>query len=228
MSCAETISKRAVAAGLSRGAVTSALPQAKARRILDSARRLLVRRGFRDITLDEVARNARVAKGTVFLYYQSKDKLVAAVFWDLADCLSRDLERLAASRSGGQALLRETVSTILSHFDKNRDFLYQAGIGGGGAYRLISGQTILDKFKVNISRLENILKKCGRTGGPGIAETRRTASMIFALCRHSVFYRFINGREESVELRAGKIVRLLLHGATRAELPKRAGSGRKK
>jgi len=46
--------------------------------ILDAARRLLIGRGFQDLALDDIAREAGVAKGTLFLYYKSKDELFTA------------------------------------------------------------------------------------------------------------------------------------------------------
>lgn len=55
--------------------------QAKKRaRILTAATRLFMERGYKKTSIDEVARAAKVAKGTVYLYYSSKaDLLVHAI-----------------------------------------------------------------------------------------------------------------------------------------------------
>ncbi len=50
--------------------------RAKRARILESATGLFVRFGYRKTSIDEVARAAGVAKGTVYLYYQNKAELV--------------------------------------------------------------------------------------------------------------------------------------------------------
>jgi AcrR family transcriptional regulator len=53
-------------------------PQAKKRaRILGAATRAFMARGYRGTSIDEVAREAGVAKGTVYLYYPSKAVLLA-------------------------------------------------------------------------------------------------------------------------------------------------------
>jgi AcrR family transcriptional regulator len=48
----------------------------KRRRILEAARDLMVQFGYRKTSMDEVARQAGVAKGTVYLYYSTKAELV--------------------------------------------------------------------------------------------------------------------------------------------------------
>ncbi len=54
--------------------------QRKKRRILESATRLFIDQGYRKTSIDEVAREAGVAKGTVYLYFSSKpDLLVHAI-----------------------------------------------------------------------------------------------------------------------------------------------------
>lgn len=49
----------------------------KRERILQSATELFVKLGYRKTSMDEVARLAGVAKGTVYLYYRTKAELVA-------------------------------------------------------------------------------------------------------------------------------------------------------
>ncbi|SFP37399.1 DNA-binding transcriptional regulator, AcrR family [Amycolatopsis arida] len=71
--------------------------QDKASRILDAAESLLVGFGYRKVTVDEVARRAGVGKGTVYLYWPSKQELFAAVLTrEAADLV---IEHLAALRA---------------------------------------------------------------------------------------------------------------------------------
>jgi TetR/AcrR family transcriptional regulator of autoinduction and epiphytic fitness len=48
--------------------------------IIDAARTVFARRGFEGGTIDEVAREAGIAKGTVYLYFRSKPEIFKAVF----------------------------------------------------------------------------------------------------------------------------------------------------
>jgi AcrR family transcriptional regulator len=51
----------------------------RADRILDTARDLLLRWGYRRVSIDEVARRAGVGKGTVYLHWRSREQLFHAV-----------------------------------------------------------------------------------------------------------------------------------------------------
>ena len=68
----------------------------KRTRILDAALRLHLRYGIRRTTIDDVAREAGIAKGTLYLYYDSKDALNAAVLETFfADILANGRRALA-------------------------------------------------------------------------------------------------------------------------------------
>lgn len=51
----------------------------KSQAILDAAERLFVRYGYRKSSMDDVAREAGIAKGTVYLYYSGKEALFRAL-----------------------------------------------------------------------------------------------------------------------------------------------------
>jgi AcrR family transcriptional regulator len=42
--------------------------------------------------MDEIAQAAGVAKGTIYLYFQSKDELIQALLSQVGQALARDLE----------------------------------------------------------------------------------------------------------------------------------------
>ncbi|HUH69851.1 MAG TPA: helix-turn-helix domain-containing protein, partial [Mycobacterium sp.] len=53
--------------------------QQRADRILDSARDLLLRWGYRRVTIDELAAHADVGKGTIYLHWRSREDVFHAV-----------------------------------------------------------------------------------------------------------------------------------------------------
>jgi len=54
--------------------------QERAKRILDVAAALLLRHGYRRVTVDDVAAGADIGKGTVYLHWKSREELFTAVF----------------------------------------------------------------------------------------------------------------------------------------------------
>ena len=47
----------------------------KEKQIIDSARKLFNTKGFKKVSMDEIAKEARVTKRTVYAYFSSKEKL---------------------------------------------------------------------------------------------------------------------------------------------------------
>jgi AcrR family transcriptional regulator len=54
-------------------------PEDRLERVLDAAADLLVRLGYRRVTIEEVARQARIGKGTVYLHFPTKEALFLVV-----------------------------------------------------------------------------------------------------------------------------------------------------
>ncbi|MFJ9416584.1 TetR/AcrR family transcriptional regulator [Streptomyces sp. NPDC101227] len=66
-------------------------------RILEVAGELLLAWGYRRVTIDEIARRAKVGKGTVYLHWKTKDALLLAVVLNAKSrSLRRQLERMRA------------------------------------------------------------------------------------------------------------------------------------
>ena len=191
-----------------------ASPEAKRRLILDAARGLLVRRGFQDVVLDDVAREADVAKGTLFLYFKSKDELVSAAFADLVDRLGEALEALPRSNARGLALLTEAARTILSYLDANHDFLSQLGAGRLPGCGSRPTSQLMQKVAANNRRLVKVLELCGEPGvwSPEGSDLAGAASTLFALCRSATFYRGVTGSPRPLVSQTERIVSLFLYG----------------
>ncbi|WP_433466955.1 TetR/AcrR family transcriptional regulator [Spirillospora sp. CA-128828] len=77
---------------------------ARAARILDAAADLLLRHGYRRVSIDDVAAGAGIGKGTVYLHWKSRDQLFSAVFTREV-CLAIDEVRQALADEPRTALL---------------------------------------------------------------------------------------------------------------------------
>lgn len=85
----------------------------KRRRILDAATRLFIQHGYRRASVDEVARLAGMAKGTVYLYFPSKaDLLVHALLAERTASLER-FRPVFDSRLQGAERLHLWLTTLL-------------------------------------------------------------------------------------------------------------------
>jgi TetR/AcrR family fatty acid metabolism transcriptional regulator len=197
----------------SRPATATAGPEGdKKSRILDSARQLLVKRGFQDIAMDDVAREAGVAKGTLFLYYKNKDELLSAVFAALVDQLGAEFEVLLASGLQGRELLHETVRVILAHFDRNQDFMSQFSAGRFPACGARSCERLMEKFVENNRRLSRILAASLPELGGKPKELSYESFALLGLCRGAMLDKLIAKSHGNLAGQADKVLRFFLNG----------------
>ncbi len=92
----------------------------RTREILAAARSLLEQRGPEAMTMEEIAAAAGVAKGTVYLYFQSKDDLIQALITQVGENIIRDVEAsLEAPGTPPEKLIR-MVSVLLEYLNRER------------------------------------------------------------------------------------------------------------
>lgn len=91
--------------------------------ILGAARRTFARHGFRSTTVNHIARTARLAKGTVYLYYRSKDEILHQLLTeDLATLHDATVPGITGPGALGDRL-RRYLTAMVTFFHENRDFI---------------------------------------------------------------------------------------------------------
>jgi AcrR family transcriptional regulator len=86
--------------------------EARPQELLDAALALFVEKGFAATRTDEVAQQAGVSKGTLYLYYPSKEELFKAVVRHNLTALIAEGEELAGTFEGSSSELLATLMRI--------------------------------------------------------------------------------------------------------------------
>jgi AcrR family transcriptional regulator len=104
---------------MSNVALSPAPPAAGNRdRILDAAERLLGRFGYRKMTVDDIAAEAGIGKGTVYLSFPSKEEVVLSTVDRIVERACRVMEEAAARDTSAPDRLREMLrARILVRFE---------------------------------------------------------------------------------------------------------------
>lgn len=90
--------------------------QVRAQRILDTAAALILRWGYNKTTIDDIAREAGVAKGTIYLHWQTREALFAALLRREKLALTADLRQCIATDPGSamlHAFFRQTALALI-------------------------------------------------------------------------------------------------------------------
>jgi AcrR family transcriptional regulator len=91
--------------------------------ILDAAERLLARYGYQKMTMDDLAREAGIGKGTTYLYFPSKQEVALCSIDRIVDRLLEQLRTVAQSDGAPAVKVRNMLVTrVLFRFDSVKDY----------------------------------------------------------------------------------------------------------
>ena len=91
-------------------------------RIIDAARSVFARRGFAGGIMDEIAQEAGIAKGTVYLYFRSKTEIYKAVLdHDMKTLKQSTLDRIDAAQ-GLRAKIEAFTLARLENSEARKEF----------------------------------------------------------------------------------------------------------
>jgi len=186
-------------------------PEKKTREqnILRAATGVLERRGMDGLTMDEVAKEAGLAKGTLYLYYGNKEDLLHAVFTGMVRNLSGRLAALSVADLPLEKLLEETVLAMLAQFKRRHDITgYSGGMPQAGAKR----EALRGLFSGNMRTIAVVLRRCADGGLLELEDPLFAASALFGLCRGSNTYYRTAGHRLTVKERAARVMRIFMNG----------------
>jgi len=93
----------------------------KRKKILDAATKVFARVGFSNTRIQDVAQEAGIAHGTVYLYFKSKDDLFISIFQEslgeLIDYISSEVQK----KDSAEDKLRRMISLQLDVIEENPD-----------------------------------------------------------------------------------------------------------
>jgi AcrR family transcriptional regulator len=168
--------------------------------ILEAARKIFANGGYSRATVDDIASAAGVAKGTVYLYYQSKHEIYfAALKCGLEQMYSKLNEELKKA-STPQEKLRTLIEVKLAYFDDNRDFfkIYYSELGN----ICIHPGTIDSEFKAlylgQAKVVESILKEGARKKVIRPVRTEQAAFAISDVIRGVVTQRVLGWSKSKI------------------------------
>lgn len=90
-------------------------------RILAAAVKVFARQGFYQSTISQVAKEAGVADGTIYLYFKNKDDILINFFSDITRQAFERFREAVVSSGSSLEKLRSLIRAHLSAFQDNRD-----------------------------------------------------------------------------------------------------------
>lgn len=171
-----------------------ALDNAKRRQILDGARRVFLAQGFDGASMGEIARAAGVSKGTLYVYFDSKDALFEALALGERSSLAEVLFTLDGKNPDVRSVLRRLGISYLAMMVRPEHVSAVRMVIGAAEKFPHLGQMFYDAGpREGSQRLKAYLDEQVEAERLTIADTAMAAEQFMALCVSTVLRRVLLG-----------------------------------
>ena len=190
----------------------------KRRQILDGARRVFLAAGFDGASMGEIARTAGVSKGTLYVYFDSKEVLFEALTVAEKRGLAEALFTLDANEPDVRAVLARLGTTYLAEMSRPEHVSVIRMVIGASEKFPHLGRAFFEAGPAQgVARLSAYLDAQVAAGRLRIADTELAAKHFLHLCQAGLLTRLLfaaGGVTDAAELRyrVGEAVRIFLAG----------------
>jgi TetR/AcrR family fatty acid metabolism transcriptional regulator len=187
--------------------------------IRDAAMRVVARKGYDHVTVQDIADEAGIAKGTVYLYFKSReDILEKTMTLSFADLLTRIREAIEAGGAFADVVER-VITAQLTYFEERQDIfrLYLAMAEPLGQRRLRKHAV----YRTHIAQLAKMIEAAAKKREIRTAPAERVAVALAAVVRDIGLQRMTEKRvrplREDIEFIRDLICRGVGKGIIRGE-----------
>ena len=182
--------------------------------ILDAARTVFARKGFADGIVDDIAAEAGVAKGTIYLYFPSKKEIYKSLLQhDMEALKAGTLQRIDAA-SGLKDKIRAFALARLENAEANREFFRI--MDTQPANLSFTRSEYRDWLKEPVRHLAAAIESAARGGEVRAVEAEKVAWAVADLARGAILRRLV-GPAESRLTEEAEFVAELIWSAIRIE-----------
>jgi AcrR family transcriptional regulator len=180
--------------------------------IQDAAMAVIARRGVDDATMQEIAEEAGLAKGTLYVYFRDRDELLKKTANRAFEIMLEQLEAAFVDGNTFEARLTSTALRQLRFFDENRE-LFRAYIALAQHDTIVSPRKPrTDAYARYAQRLERLFAEARANGEIRDVDPHSIAAVYRDLIRGVIVRRIEEKSKTPRETEAAFIVSVLLHG----------------
>ena len=184
------------------------LAEFRRKEILEAVERVSKKLGFEHLTMDKVAEDAGIAKGTIYKYFSDKDDLLHALFSHSFNGLISETERISAKQGKTKDLILEFAHTLSDFSNSNRDLILQLHKANYKETHCARETEIMTTFMISF---EKILDNGIKNGELKEQNTRHLSLLFFGMLHHAFFADLhMNQKVEPIEINF--VIEVFLNG----------------
>jgi AcrR family transcriptional regulator len=145
------------------------------RQILRASYRVFDEVGFSAATMDQIAERAELAKGTIYLYFKSKEEVYFSLLTDGLDILIRLLQEIDSQAPPPERLLERTAATLLRFYQEHTGYFRMFMLMQQEDMRAKLSTELTDRINERATSILNLMARQIVQYGKGPAASPETA-----------------------------------------------------
>ena len=155
--------------------------------IIKVTAKLFSQKSFHDVKMDEIAEELGIAKGTIYLYFKSKEKLYLEILEESYKAIEALLENEIVINEPSHVKLKKVLRIIFGFYRRNLDVLKI--LSRDETHLIKEHFEFTEHWRLRRLKLyEKILEKGITEGSFNVRNPRLTALIIFGLVRSVMFF----------------------------------------
>ena len=183
----------------------------KRQAIQEAVIRLICREGLKSVTMERVAQEVGIAKGTVYLHYRDKQELLDAVKESALAPIMRKVDEVLRGEATPEQKLRACAEKYFAYFDERRDLfrvlIYEREVMGVTGSRYQS-----DRYHHLIQETARVVSEGVRSGAFRDVDAHNVSAMFIESMFALMNQRLRSEKPAAVDVDAGLIGDLFIHG----------------
>ncbi len=183
--------------------------------ILDSTDRLLARYGYQKMTIDDLAKDVGIGKGSIYLHFKSKEEIVLSHIDRIVERVKKHLIKIAKSNEKTETKLREMlVLRVLFRFDSVQHYTESLDELLASLREKVNERRKI-YFQEESEIFREVLEEGIENGSYEVNDTQKTAEA-FIIATNSLLPASLStkelGKRNEIEEKVLKIAEILIKG----------------
>jgi len=181
--------------------------------IMESAINVLMKKGFKQFTMDQVASTAGIAKGTLYLHFQGKKQLLDSVVDFCSEPLGKEYESVVNSDADPVFKLERLALETLMYAENHKALLYEVR---SVMFNFNTHEQVMEDHNSwywnTVNLISAVLDEAVKSGRFRSFNPRKMANLFFESINALMTHRVLTDVEETIEEDTQEMMELYIKG----------------
>ncbi len=177
--------------------------EAKKKLILDAALEVFISKGYHNVTVSDIARRAGISKGSLYVYFRSREELFRELFDYMARYHREHFLKKMASGLSAEEKVRDIIAYYVRSYDRREKFLYilidYIAHNRASDERHFYKRTLADIYARFIKEVSSVITEGIETGAFRTVDVEAVAHSILTVADGMMFQHFFVNSASGLE-----------------------------